>query len=85
MREIKTVTLIGLGGIGCSIARELCQAVGFENFHVIADGARRERLETEGVINREPCRFQIVSPDAQMEPANLVLVTVKFGALPKVP
>ena len=28
MREIKTVALIGLGAIGCSIARELRQAVG---------------------------------------------------------
>lgn len=84
MREIQTVALIGLGGIGCSVARELCKAVGFGNFRVVADGARRERLEREGVvINGESCRFLIVSPDEQMEPADLVLVAVKFNALPQ--
>lgn len=84
MREIKTVALIGLGAIGCSLARELCQTVGFENFRVIAGGTRRERLEREGVvINGQICRFQIVSPDTVTEPADLVLVTVKFGALPQ--
>lgn len=82
MKEIKTVALIGLGAIGCSVARELCQAVGFENFRVIADGARKARLEQDGVIiNGEPCKFQIVAPDTVTEPADLVLVTVKFGAL----
>ncbi|MDO4669464.1 MAG: 2-dehydropantoate 2-reductase, partial [Butyricicoccus pullicaecorum] len=84
MREIKTVALIGLGAIGCSLAREICQAVGFQNFRVIAGGARRERLEREGVvINGQACRFQIVAPDTVTEPADLVLVAVKFGALPQ--
>ena len=45
MQQIKTVALIGLGAIGCSVARELCRAVGYDNFRVIAGGARRERLE----------------------------------------
>ena len=71
MQQIKTVALIGLGAIGCSVARELCRAVGYDNFRVIAGGARRERLERDGVvINDEPCRFQIVPPDAQTGPAS---------------
>ena len=82
MQQIKTVALIGLGAIGCSVARELCRAVGYDNFRVIAGGARRERLERDGVvINGEPCRFQIVPPDAQTGPADLVVVAVKFGGL----
>ena len=82
MEQNKTVALIGLGGIGCSLSRELCRAVCYENFRVIADGARRERLEQEGVTsNGENCHFQIVSPGEQTTPADLVIVTVKFGGL----
>lgn len=82
MEQIKTVALIGLGGIGCSLARELCAAVGYDHFRVIADGARRERLVRDGVtINGEHCQFQIVPPAAQTGPADLVIVTVKFGGL----
>lgn len=82
MEQIKTVALIGLGAIGCSVARELCHAVGYDHFRVIAGGARRERLEQQGVIiNGQQCKFQIVPPDAHTTPADLVLVAVKFGAL----
>lgn len=82
MEQIKTVALIGLGGIGCSMARELCAAVGRDHFRVIAGGARRERLERDGVtINGEHCRFPIVSPGEKTGPADLVIVTVKFGGL----
>lgn len=82
MEQIKTVALIGLGGIGCSLARELCTAVGYDHFRVIADGARRERLVRDGVtINGEHCQFQVVPPAAQTGPADLVIVTVKFGGL----
>ena len=82
MQEIRTVALIGLGAIGCSVARELCRAVGYDNFRVIAGGARRVRLERDGVvINGQPCRFQIVPPDAHTGPADLVLVAVKYGGL----
>jgi len=82
MEQIKTVALIGLGGIGCSLSRELCRAVGYENFRVIAGGARRERLKQQGVtINGENCHFQIVSPGEQTTAADLVIVTVKFGGL----
>lgn len=84
MKEIQTVALIGLGGIGCSVARELCRAVGTENFRVLADGERRARLERDGVIiNGESCHFPIISPNEPMEPADLVLVAVKFHALPQ--
>ena len=82
MEQIKTVALIGLGGIGCSVSRELCRAVGYENLRVLAGGARRERLEQQGVtINGENCHFQIVSPGEQTTPADLVIVTGKFGGL----
>lgn len=82
MKKIKTVALIGLGAIGCSIARELRQAVGEENFRVLADGARRERIENQGlVINGEPCHFRVTAPDEETGPADLVIVSVKYLAL----
>lgn len=82
MDKIKTVALIGLGAIGCSMARELCQAVGEEHFRVIAGGARRARLERDGVIiNGQPCKFPIIDPEQTVEPADLVVVTVKYGGL----
>lgn len=84
MPKIKTVALIGLGAIGCALAPGLEQAVGHENFRVIAGGARRERLETKGVtINGVNHRFSIVSPEEACEPADLVIVIVKHGALPQ--
>lgn len=82
MNKINTIALIGLGAIGCSLSRELCSAVGAENFRVIAGGPRKERLERDGVIiNGAQCKFQVVSPDTVTSPADLVLVAVKYGAL----
>ena len=83
MREIKTVALIGLGAIGCSIARELRQAVRRENFRVIADGERAARIAQGVEINGESCCFDTVSPAAQTGPADLVIVAVKYLALPQ--
>lgn len=83
MKEIKTVALIGLGAIGCSMARGLRRAVGEENFRVIADGSRRERIEKGIVINGETCHFRTTAPAEQTGPADLVVVAVKYLALPQ--
>ena len=48
-REIRTVSLIGLGAIGCFLASHLGPLMG-DNLRVIAGGSRRERLEQEGVM-----------------------------------
>lgn len=82
MKQIKTVALIGLGAIGCALAPGLQKAVGFQNFRVIAGGARKARLETDGVtINGANYHFNIVAPDETVEPADLVIVIVKHTAL----
>ena len=84
MRNIQTVALIGLGAIGCSIARELQRAVGADNFRVIAGGARGDRIQNQGVwINGEHCRFAVTPPAARTSPADLVIVAVKYPALPQ--
>jgi 2-dehydropantoate 2-reductase len=83
MKQINTIALIGLGAIGCSLAPGLQKAVGAKNFRVIGEGARKTRLETDGVIiNGENYKFNIVDPSATVEPADLVVVIVKYGALP---
>ena len=41
--EIKKVSLIGAGAMGMFFAPRLYKALG-ENFRLIADGARKERL-----------------------------------------
>ena len=46
--EIKRIALIGLGAIGAYVAPGLERAVGHDSFFVVAEGARKERLETSG-------------------------------------
>ncbi len=83
MKQLNTVALIGLGAIGCSLAPGLLKAVGPKNFRVIAGGARKKRLENDGMtINGENYHFTIVDPGQKTTPADLVIVIVKYGALP---
>jgi 2-dehydropantoate 2-reductase len=82
MQQIKTIALIGLGAIGCALAPRLQKAVGTKNFRVIAGGTRKTRLETQGVtINGQNYRFNIVTPEEETGPADLVIVIVKYGGL----
>ena len=83
MKQINTIALIGLGAIGAALAPGLQKAVGFHNFRVIAGGERKLRLKTNGVtINSDNYQFNIVDPDEKVEPADLIIVIVKYGALP---
>jgi 2-dehydropantoate 2-reductase len=82
--EIKRVALIGLGAIGSYLAPRIEQAVGRDNFCVVAGGARRERLLSQGTdINGVNHRFRVVSPGEKTEPASLVMVVVKHNQLPQ--
>lgn len=77
MREIKKISLIGLGAMGSFFAPKLYQEFG-ENFRVIADGERKKRLEEKGVsINGTVYHFPIVSPEETGNEADLILVAVK--------
>ena len=63
MREIKTVALIGLGAIGSFLASNLQRVLG-ENLRIVAGGARKERLERDGiVVNGVPFHFRVVAPE----------------------
>lgn len=77
MREIKKISLIGLGAMGVFFAPRLLEAYG-ENFRVIAEGERKKRLETQGVtINGVNYKFPIVTPEKQNDEADLILIGVK--------
>ena len=78
MRTIKRVALIGLGAIGCAYAQRL-QAVRGMEFTVVAGGARKQRLEKDGVmINGERCFFSVAGEGA---PVDLVIFCTKYHQL----
>jgi 2-dehydropantoate 2-reductase len=82
--KINKVSLIGLGAMGSFFAPKLNSYLGKENFSVIADGERAERLKTKGItINGIPYNFTIVDPQAQNGPSDLIIMAVKEAGLTK--
>ena len=77
MKDIKKVTLIGLGAMGVFFAPSISEKLGAD-FRILADGARKERLERKGVtVNTINYRFPIITPDVEGDPADLVIIAVK--------
>lgn len=77
MKKIEKVTLIGLGAMGVFFAPRISEHLG-TGFRIIADGARRDRLEQRGVtVNGTNYRFPIVTPDVKDDPADLLIIAVK--------
>lgn len=83
MKQIRTTVLIGAGAIGAFFIPGLVHVLG-DDFCVIASGARKERLEAEGmVVNGEHVFFQVRSPEEVKNP-DLILIATKYGALTEV-
>lgn len=77
MKDIKKVTLIGLGAMGVFFAPRISEKLGAD-FRILADGTRKERLERKGVtVNTINYRFPIITPDVEGDPADLVIIAVK--------
>ena len=77
MKDIKKVTLIGLGAMGVFFAPRISEKLGAD-FRILADGTRKERLERKGVtVNTINYRFPIITPDIEGDPADLVIIAVK--------
>lgn len=71
------MTLIGLGAMGVFFAPRISEKLGAD-FRILADGARKERLERKGVtVNTINYRFPIITPDVEGGPADLVIIAVK--------
>jgi 2-dehydropantoate 2-reductase len=78
---IRKISLVGLGAMGSFFAPRLYEAYG-ENFRLIADGKRKERLEKEGTeINGKIYRFPVVSPAETGDPADLIIIATKGYSL----
>lgn len=81
MRDIKRVSLIGLGGIGGTYASKL-QDMDSDCLRVIVNQERYERYTAKGfVVNGKGYQFNYVHPEEVVEPADLIIVSVKFHQL----
>lgn len=75
--EMKSVALIGLGAMGVFFAPRLEEHIGNGDFCVIAQGKRKERLETLGVtVNDVNYRFPICTPENGTH-KDLIIMAVK--------
>ncbi len=78
--KLMKVAVIGAGAIGSYFIDGLCEKLG-ENLWVIAEGERKERLRNSGIlINGERRDLNVRSADEAVG-ADLVIVSVKYGAL----
>jgi len=72
------IAIIGLGAMGASYAAKLHEAPDTE-VYVIAEGERAERVKRDGVtVNGTHHDFTVVSPTKAAEPADLMIVGVKY-------
>ena len=84
MKEIKTVSVIGLGALGILFGHHLSKKMHWEDLRIVADGSRIAKYQKEGIYcNGEPCKFRYMTPEEPCEPADLLLFTVKFNSLEK--
>ena len=77
-KKIEKVTLIGLGAMGVFFAPRLYEGLEPGHFRVLAEGARKERLQKDGVtVNGVNYHFPIVEPTETGDPADLIIMAVK--------
>lgn len=81
--EIQTVGVAGMGAMGILYADFFTRALGQERVFVLADAARIDRYRREGFwCNGQPCHFQYADPAELKAPVDLLVVAVKYNALP---
>jgi len=81
MKQINTVSLIGLGAIGASYGSRLHDLLG-SSFKVVADSERIKKYEKSGLtVNGQGYQFHYVTPEEKAEPADLVIIAVKNAQL----
>ncbi|WP_134158878.1 ketopantoate reductase family protein [Alicyclobacillus sacchari] len=81
MERIRRVSLIGLGAVGAAYGSRLLMATETE-LSVVVDRTRKDRYrERPVVVNGQDIAFSYVLPDEDVEPADLVLIAVKYDGL----
>ncbi len=89
MRPIENVAIVGFGSLGAMYAVCFGAAMGPERVFVVADTARTERYRAEAAtFNGEPIRvtyltYEEAAERAAVQPFDVVLYAVKYGALPE--
>lgn len=81
MKEIKKVSLIGLGGIGASFGAKIHK---FDSnmLRITADSKRIEKYKNSGIfINDERVDFNYFTPDTNIEKADLLIIATKYQGL----
>lgn len=77
--SINKVGLIGLGAIGAPLAIALNNHLE-NNFYIIANGKRKERLEKGVCINNQIYHFHILEPHTPVK-LDLIIICTKFNQL----
>lgn len=81
MRQIKRISIIGLGSIGATYASKLYDMEA-DCLRVIVNEERRGRYrEKHFIVNDKSYDFTYVLPEEDVEPADLIIVAVKFHHL----
>ncbi|MDR1621750.1 MAG: 2-dehydropantoate 2-reductase [Synergistaceae bacterium] len=82
MDKIKTVSLVGLGGIGSVYLSAISEKIPMEDIRVIAGGERAARYRKDGVVvNGRSFHFPVYEPGEPVAPADLLLFAVKQTGL----
>ncbi len=77
MNHPPNIMLVGLGAIGVIYADRLHKSYP-DSFSVLVDTERKDRYLKDGVyLNNELCSFVYITPEDDVEPADLMLVSVK--------
>lgn len=76
------ISIIGLGALGILFGNHLSKQMPKENLRIIADSKRIAKYKKEKIYcNDELCDFNYMTPDEVCEPADLVIIAVKYQAL----
>ena len=79
--EFKKIVIIGAGAVGSYMLWGLSQKDNIE-LSVVASGTRKERLESEGLCINDKLYKPAVKTPSEAHGADLVIVSVKYNALP---
>lgn len=76
--SIQHISVIGAGAVGALYAFRIQEALGAGSVRLIADRTRKERYDKAGFyLNDTHVWFPIVTPQEQVEPADLIIMATK--------
>ena len=78
---MKKVALLGAGAVGAYFIWGLQEKLS-DNFCVVAKGARKEKLETEGILINGKQYILTVKEPEELDQVDLLIVACKYEALP---